>query len=119
MPVFLVCLLALPPCTGQEEDLNERSDILFFSGIVVDMDTAKLSVARTVLGKESEIRDFVLNSDTRVEGKLEKNVRVTVGFKNTGDGDVAVQVIVRAARAHQHPASRFVRRLLTQSAFTI
>lgn len=106
-------------CAGKEEDLDERSDILFFSGVVVDMDSAKLSVARTVLGKESEIRDFVLNSDTRVEGKLEKNARVTVGFKNTADGDVAVQVIVRTARAHQRSTSRSDRRLLTQSAFTI
>lgn len=106
-------------CAGKEEDLDERSDILFFSGVVVDMDSAKLSVARTVLGKEPEIHDFVLNSDTRVEGKLEKNARVTVGFKNTADGDVAVQVIVRTARAHQRSTSRSDRRLLTQSAFTI
>jgi hypothetical protein len=66
----------------------------FFSGNVVQLSDTKITVARTALG-QTETRDFLITAETKVEGKLRNKARVTVGFKNSDQGDIAVRVIVR------------------------
>lgn len=59
---------------------------------------------RAVLGKPAENRVFIVNGETKVEqseGQLKTNARVTVGFKTTEDGDVAVRIIVRPPQQQQ------------------
>ena len=67
----------------------------FFSGVISQLPSGKIGVARTVLGKPAENRSFLINTETKVEGKLRLRARVTVGFKPTLDGDLAVRIIVR------------------------
>jgi len=66
----------------------------FFSGTISQIPEGKISVARTVLGKP-ENRTFLINGETKIEGKLKLKARVTVGFKTTPEGDLAVRIIVR------------------------
>ena len=38
---------------------------------------------------------FLINSDTRIEGKLHVKLKVTIGFVTSDDGDVARLIVVR------------------------
>lgn len=67
----------------------------FFSGDVVELTAEQVTVERKVRGKEQQKHTFLLRADTKVEGKLAVKARVTVGFKTTEEGDIAVRVIVR------------------------
>ena len=67
----------------------------FFSGTISQLPSAQIAVARILSGKPAENRIFLINSDTKIEGKLRLKARVTVGFKPTPDGDLAVRIIVR------------------------
>lgn len=59
------------------------------------MPEGKITVARAILGKPPENRSFLITGETKVEGKLKMKARVTVGFKTSEQGDVAVRIIVR------------------------
>jgi carbonic anhydrase/acetyltransferase-like protein (isoleucine patch superfamily) len=53
-------------------------------------------VVRKVPARPDEFRQFVIDSGTKVEGKLRVNARVTVRFKADAGGAVhALRVIVR------------------------
>ena len=67
----------------------------FFSGVVVDFSSDRITVERSVLGKEKERRTFSITGDTKIEGRPARNARVTVGFNARGDSDVALRIIVR------------------------
>jgi hypothetical protein len=84
------------PARGNPKSEPKYSDT--FSGPIVELSTAKITVSRSILGKPAEQRTFWIKSDTRIEGKLRLKVRVTVGFVTTGDGDVARLIVVRAAQ---------------------
>ena len=99
--LLLALALASPLSTAglRAQDANQppaEPTYEFFSGTIVQFSEAKLTVSRSVLGRGPENRDFVINPDTKVEGKLRNKARVTVGFIPTESGDpVAVRVIVR------------------------
>ncbi len=67
----------------------------FFSGTISQLPSGHIAVSRTVPGKPAENRSFLITGETKIEGKLRLKVRVTVGFKPTPDGDLAVRIIVR------------------------
>ena len=67
----------------------------FFSGTIADMPAGRLTVSRNSLGK-NESRTFLVTQETKIEGKLRVNARVTVRFRSGDEGDVAVHIIVRA-----------------------
>ena len=69
----------------------------FVSGTITDLPPGGIVVNRALLGKTPENRMFIINSETKVEGKLKTHARVTVGFKTTDEGDVAVRIIVRTS----------------------
>lgn len=95
---LVVCLLASLNATfatqsGADPAESPRSD--FFSGVVADLPEGRITVSRTALGK-SENRSFIIAPETKIEGKLKQNARVTVRFRTSGEGDVAVHIIVRS-----------------------
>lgn len=102
---LFVCLLAAVACLGmaeaeqpQETPPQEEPEPVsyeFFSGTVVEVQQTRLTVVRTLPGKDPEKATFILKPDTRVEGKLRNRVRVTVGYISTDEGDVALRVVVR------------------------
>jgi len=69
-----------------------------FSGSVVQLAASKVTVSRSILGKPAEKRTFFIKSDTRIEGRLRMNAKVTIGFVTADDGDVARLIVVRTAQ---------------------
>jgi hypothetical protein len=82
---LLVCLLALmaaAPAPAQDQ---------YFSGVVTAVSSSRITVSRTALG-ETTTRTFAITPETRIQGKLAVNARVTVQFR----GDQAIQIVVRS-----------------------
>jgi hypothetical protein len=69
-----------------------------FSGSVVEVTATKITASRSILGKPAEKRSFIIQSDTRIEGKLRVHVKVTVGYITSADGDVARLIVVRTSK---------------------
>lgn len=67
----------------------------FVSGIITELPPGRIVVNRAVIGKPPENRSFLITSETKVEGHLKEKARVTVGFKPSEEGDVAMRIIVR------------------------
>ena len=98
--VFAAALSSVAPCStahGQAppESKSKREDDTFFSGNVVSVTADKLTVSRRAMNLTLVTRVFLLDSNTRVQGKLQAKARVTVKFEKTDDGDRAVHIIVR------------------------
>ena len=69
-----------------------------FSGSIIEVTAAQITVSRSILGKPAEKRTFAIKSDTRIDGKLRTRVKVTVGYVTADDGDVARLVVVRSSQ---------------------
>ena len=68
-----------------------------FSGTVTASRADSVTVVRKVPARPDESRVFVIDSDTKIEGHLKANARVTVRFRADGDGTThALRIIVRA-----------------------
>ncbi len=67
----------------------------FFSGIVTEFSANSLTVNRKGIGQDSATHTFVIDTNTRVEGKLKVRAKVTVRFISGEQGLVAVHIIVR------------------------
>ncbi len=80
----------------EQEAVPAEPNYEFFSGIISQLPEGHIAVVRTVVGKPPENRIFSINNETKIEGKLKLKARVTVGFKSTPEGDMAVRIIVRA-----------------------
>jgi hypothetical protein len=95
--VFLV-LTASPAGQEQQNPPATQSEDQFFSGDVTALDATKITVKRTVLGKRSDFKTFLITSETRVEGKPKVKSRVTVRWTASEDGDKAVHILVRTGK---------------------
>ncbi len=93
--ILVFGLLLTLPAFGQESPTNAQPEDQFFSGTVTELSAEKVTVGRTVLGKASATRAFLITPETRVEGKLRVKARVTVRFLTKDEGDQAVHIIVR------------------------
>ena len=67
----------------------------FYSGSVQEFTETSVTVSRSLPGKSPEMRVFVMDAETKVEGKLKKLARVTVGYHTHEGQDVAWRIIVR------------------------
>ena len=94
--LFLLCGTSLCYSQGAGPWGASSAKDQFFTGTVMSVDEASLTVNRTVLGKNSSTKTFILTAETKYEGG-KPNVRsqVTVRYITTEDGDTAVRVIVR------------------------
>ncbi len=88
--------------TAQETELSRKdganSEPSYddtFSGPVLELSAVKITVSRSILGQPAEKRTFLIKSDTRIEGRLRVRAKVTVGFVNTDEGDIARLIVVR------------------------
>ena len=93
LAAIVASLLGQVYVVGQVTDDPET----IYSGTVETLTAEKLTVSREVLGNPPEYMSFVLTPQTKVEGKLQEGVRVTVKFRPSDDGPVAETVIVREA----------------------
>jgi len=83
------------PQQAQQQPPQPPQESETFAGTVVELTATRVTVSRSILGGAAERRSFLLKPDTRVEGKLRVKARVTVGFVNTEEGDVARLIVVR------------------------
>jgi hypothetical protein len=84
-----------PPVHAQEPETPIDRNYEFVSGTISELPPGKIVVNRAVLGKPAEDRTFLITSETKIEGNLKIKARVTVGFKPSSEGDVALRIIVR------------------------
>jgi len=98
--IFLLLLspVAFIPVRAQDNAPAEQPRSEFFSGVVTILAEDKITVFKTVLGKSSETRTFVITPETRVEGKLRVKARVTVRYTREEEGDRALHIIVRSSQ---------------------
>jgi hypothetical protein len=99
--VCALVALGIPFLQAQEQPPAAESNYEFVSGTITDLPPGAIVVNRALLGKPPENRTFIINADTKIEGKLKTHARVTVGFKSTDEGDVAVRIIVRSQSRKQ------------------
>jgi hypothetical protein len=95
---ILLGLLHPVAVRAQESEQNKTApagDI--FSGTVTMLQPDSLTVVRRVTGQPAVTRTFVLDSKTRIEGRLKARARVTVRFVAGADEGLftAVYIIVR------------------------
>jgi hypothetical protein len=96
LPALLLCVTpAVFRAQNQEPPAAEQPEDQYFSGTVVSYNAEKVTVARTILGKDSSSRTFVITSQTQIDGKLRPKVRVTVQYVTKSDIDHAVHIVVR------------------------
>jgi hypothetical protein len=76
---------------------DTRAADQFFTGMVSASSAEQLTVSRMLPQGKNESRTFRITPDTKFEGQLMPDSRVTVRFTTADDGDVASLVIVRAA----------------------
>lgn len=86
------------PMWAQSAAPAERPHSEFFSGVITVMADDKVTVFKTVLGKDSETHVFLITKETRVEGKLRVKARVTVRYTHASEGDRALHIIVRTSQ---------------------
>lgn len=92
----LLLMMSMAPVCAQEPTPAAEPEHEFVSGSVSELSPGRIVVNRAVIGKPPEDRAFLINADTKVEGTLKVGVRVTVGFKSSDEGEVAVRIIVRS-----------------------
>lgn len=81
---------------GQAPGSKSTTEGDIFSGTVTAVATDKVTVVRKVPAKPDESRDFAMDKDTKIEGHLRVNARVSVRFKAGDDGlSHALRIIVR------------------------
>jgi hypothetical protein len=93
--VCLMLALGGEDVRAQEQPPSAEANYEFVSGTVAELPPGRLVVNRAVIGKPAEHRTFLVTGETKIEGKLKLGARVTVGFKPTEEGDLAVRIIVR------------------------
>lgn len=81
--------------SDQETNRDGPAHEEFFSGSVQEVSEHTVKVARSLPGKAPEQRVFVMDPDTVVEGRLKRQVRVTVGYRSHDGQDHAWRIIVR------------------------
>ena len=98
MLLLLLSPFAFIPVRAQDNAPPEQPRSEFFSGVVTTLADDRITVFKTVLGKSSETRTFLITPETRVEGKLRVKVRVTVRYTRQEEGDRALHIIVRSSQ---------------------
>jgi hypothetical protein len=62
---------------------------------VVELTSDQVTVRRGLPGR-AEDRRFAITPETKIEGELKRDVRVTVAFVQSGDNSEARRILVRA-----------------------
>ncbi len=97
--ILIALILLVPSCpviqAGQQEAGQSAPKPDFFSGVVLTFSPDSITVNRKGLGQDSQTRTFMVDSNTRIEGKLRVKAKVTIRFAASESGDRAVRIIVR------------------------
>jgi hypothetical protein len=100
-----VCLGVSAPARADEVQAGSAKSDAFFAGTIVEAAPDRITVARTVLGK-TENRTFLTTAETKVEGKIAANARVTVRYISEEGGDRATMIVVRTQTPTPRPSDK-------------
>lgn len=91
---FALAAQPAPSAKSTSQKAPQANDI--FSGTISAATADSVTVVRKVPARADENRVFVIDQDTKIEGKLKVDARVSVRFKADGDGAIhALRIIVR------------------------
>jgi hypothetical protein len=94
--MLALALASVVLVVGQGPASKATAERDIFSGTVTAVAPDKITVVLKVPAKPDESRDFAIDKDTKVEGRLRVNARVSVRFKAGDDGvSHALRIIVR------------------------
>lgn len=62
------------------------------------LDATSITVSKSVVGKPSEQRTFVVTSKTKISRSVRIKSRVTVRYQRQPDGDVALDVLIHPGK---------------------
>ena len=79
----------------------------FFAGMVTDLDSSRITVSRSVPGRQPEHHTFLIKPETKLGKNLRTKVRVTVRYVNSEEGDVALEILVRSQGKNLRTSSLF------------
>ena len=93
--VFVALGLTFGAAAGpQDQAQQEVAEYQFWSGTITEVTETTVTVRRS--SNNAEDRKFAINSETKVEGKLQTEARVTVAYLETEEGPaLAKRIIVR------------------------
>ena len=92
-----MCLLSAGWAYAQQSAPEEKKPDTFFSGTVAESTPDTLTVSRRISGKQ-EKRTFRVTPQTKIEGKLQPKVRVTVQYSTDEEGaGTATRIVVHSA----------------------
>jgi hypothetical protein len=92
-------LTAQAPSTGNESPTRQarpaQPRAQFFAGIVTELSSDQITVARNIVGRSPEKRTFLINKKTKMSKSLKVKSRVTVRYQHLPEGDIALEIQVR------------------------
>jgi hypothetical protein len=92
--VFIALGLLWGAPARPQPDLEQQvGQLQFWSGTVVEVTETSLTVRRS--SNNAEDRKFAINAETKVEGKIKEQERVTVSFVEVEGEFIAKRVLVR------------------------
>ncbi|HLH40208.1 MAG TPA: DUF5666 domain-containing protein [Bryobacteraceae bacterium] len=92
-----ICLILSGWAQAQQSTPEEKRPDAFFSGTVIESTPQRISVSRRISGRQ-EKRTFRVTPETKIEGKLQAKVRVTVQYSTQEDGSsTATRIVVHSA----------------------
>jgi hypothetical protein len=93
--VVVAAMAAEPPAAVPVAAAAPAHDV--FSGTVTALGNGTVTVVRKVPARADEARTFVVDTETKIEGKPKVAARVAVRFRTHADGTVhALRIIVRS-----------------------
>ena len=102
--VLVLAAVCLSVAMAAQEAVDPAS---FFYGVVTAFQPGqKVTVLRTILGKDPETRSFLIDSNTKIEGQIKVKGKVTVRFTAGSDGDTAVSIVVRDSSSTSPPKKK-------------
>jgi hypothetical protein len=97
--VLAIPLAGLIPRQEQVPEAPKKAAVIAndkFSGTVTELNPESVTVVRTVPARDAVTRKFLLDAQTKVEGKLRLKARVTVQYQVEDEGQFrALHIIVR------------------------
>ena len=70
----------------------------FFAGVATRIEAKRISVSRTLVGRNPESHAFIIDGTTKLpKGGIKPRMRVTVRYQHQAEGDLALEIQIRPA----------------------
>jgi hypothetical protein len=84
------------PAIDTPPPVTAAPKLQFFAGTVTEIDEQHVKVSRTLVGRPSETRSFLISSETKINRLAVKvKTRVTVRYRHSAAGDIVLEIQIR------------------------